>query len=164
MRFPIAVFSIVFAGLSLSTSALALTTCQIVVNRILFGGYNPLLYSAPVNTTGSVDVSCKIEAVPLSTVVSYSIGISTGLSGNATSRRMFQGSDFLTYNIFVPPGASAIWGDLPSGNVVIGGFSGFTQLGSFRTNNHPMNAVLNPRQTGKPLGDYLDDLNVTVYF
>ncbi len=168
MRFPIAAFSIVFAGLSLvtSTSVLAATTCTLLVRPIEFGGYNPLLFNAPVNTTGSVEVSCKVNALPLNTVVSYSVGISTGSSGSAVSRRMLQvqGSDFLTYNIFIPPGASLIWGDIPSGPVLTGGFSGFTQLDTFRTNLHTMHAVLNPRQIGKPLGDYRDDLNVTVHF
>jgi spore coat protein U-like protein len=164
MRFPIAFFSILCAWFAVGSDAMSATTCRVDIRPIAFGGYNPLLFTSTVNTTGSIDVSCAINAVPLSTIVNYSIGISPGLSGSHSSRRMVRGADFLTYNISNNSAMSPVWGDFSGGTPVGGVLSGFTAPDSYRTNNHIMYAVLNPRQLGRALGDYSDLLNVTVYF
>jgi spore coat protein U-like protein len=164
MRFPIAFFSILCAWLAVGSSAIGAPTCKVDVRPIVFGGYNPLLPNSIVNSTGSIDVSCSINALPLSTIVNYSIGISPGLSGSHSSRRMVRGADFLTYNISNNSAMSPVWGDFSGGTPVGGLLSGFTALDSYRTNNHIMYAVLYPRQLGRQLGDYADLLNVTVYF
>jgi spore coat protein U-like protein len=163
MRFPIAFFSIFCAWFAVGSDAMSATTCTVDIQKIRFGAYNPLLFTSTVNTTGSIDVSCSINALPLSTVVNYTIGISSGASGSYLSRRIVNGGDFLTYNISESAAMSPVWGDVP-GTLVVGAISGFTALNSFRTRNHTMYALLNPRQLGRALGDYTDLLNVTVYF
>jgi spore coat protein U-like protein len=164
MRFPVTVFSVCLVALVLGSNARAATTCTVDVRPISFGGYNPLLPNATLNTTGSVDVSCAINSLPLNTVVNYSIGISSGASGTFLSRRMIRGGDFLAYNISAFSTMSPVWGDVSGGALQLGSFAGFSALNSFRTNSHTMFALLYPRQLGKALGDYLDQLNVTVYF
>lgn len=164
MRFPIVVVSVFFATLSLCSHLLAATTCKVDFRPILFGGYNPLADFAPVNSTGSVDVSCAIDALPLSTTVPYQIGISAGSSGSFNARRMMRASDFLSYNISAYSVMSPIWGDGTGGSLQPGSISGFTALNSNRTNFHTVYAVIYPRQIGKALGEYTDVLNVTVSF
>jgi spore coat protein U-like protein len=164
MRFPIVASSAFFLCATLCSNAIAAPSCKVDVRPIIFGGYNPLLYIAQTNTSGSVDVSCLITALPLNTAVPYAVGISAGISGSYTTRTMVRSADSLTYNIFTSSNGSQVWGDIPGGARLPGGFSGFTQLNSFSTNNHIMYAVMNPRQIGKALGDYVDNLTVTVYF
>jgi spore coat protein U-like protein len=164
MRFPIVVSSIFLLGAAFCSNASAATACTVRLRPIEFGGYNPLLTTFTVNTTGSVDVSCEINSLPLSTVVNYSVGISAGVSGTFVSRKMIQGGDFLTYNISAVSAMTPVWGDVSGGTLLPGVFTGFSALNTPRTNSHTMYAVLYPRQLGKALGAYQDELNVTVYF
>lgn len=94
-------------GLVLSCSASATPTS--------FGTYNPFS-QAPLDTTGRVTVTCQDV---LNIVVSYTIRLSAGSSGDYTTREMAGPGYQLQYNLYTDSARSSVWGDGSGGSATV---------------------------------------------
>lgn len=88
-------------------NALAGCSCTVTATNVSFGNYNPL-DGANNDATGSVRVRC-ILLVAL--VGSFTIDLSTGDSGSYTTRRMRNGANALTYNLYTTAARTQVWGN-----------------------------------------------------
>ena len=67
---------------------------------------------------GSVAVQCTIGILP-----SFQVALSTGGSGSYATRKMSNGTDTLSYNLYTDAGHTIIWGD-GSGGTSTNSFGG----------------------------------------
>lgn len=131
-------------------------SCQVSVTDLPFG---PYLYGAadPVDTTGSISVSCADDGGDPN--VSYAIAISTGYS-NTYATRVMSGDGELHYNVFVDGARSRVWGDGSGGSETVGG----ALMVPAPPASHPLYARIPASQTGMGPGAYMDQLTVTVSY
>ena len=79
--------------------------CAIVVpSSINFGAYDTFSYADTLGVGSFAVKACNDNKR------SYVITLSTGISNTYTSRSMISGGDSLSYNLYVDPTYSAIWG------------------------------------------------------
>jgi len=99
----------------LAHGTLAGAACLVTAPNLSFGPYDGLS-GAPATTSANVVVTCDESPPP---TVAILLGPSAG-SGGFFPRRMRQdaGTDFLAYNFYADPGASAVWGDGSGGTVI----------------------------------------------
>lgn len=84
-------------------SATVLANCSIFATAIPFGSYDP--YSASdVTQTGTVTVSCTKST-------NADIALSHGANANGSTRRMTDGANFLTYELYTTAAHDSVWGD-----------------------------------------------------
>jgi spore coat protein U-like protein len=96
--------------LAMPCASHALITCQINGGAIGFGSYN-VLSLMPLDSVGSITVTCTRVLGQASANVSVSIGPSQNTGGTTTRRMMQQGgTDLLDYNLFSDPGRTVVWG------------------------------------------------------
>jgi len=83
---------------NIAVSASITQTCAITANPIAFGAYDPVTANATVaaTSTATLDVRCTKGSAG----VTVQLGIGANASGN--QKRMTNGTDFLSYNIFQP--------------------------------------------------------------
>ncbi|HEX3430832.1 MAG TPA: spore coat U domain-containing protein [Rhizomicrobium sp.] len=94
--------------------ASAAATCNTGSNPITvsatalaFGIYSPGA-SSPTDSNSTVKVSCTNTK---NVLPSFTVALSTGNAGSFHPRKMFNGSNTLSYNMFVNTAYSTIWGD-----------------------------------------------------
>jgi spore coat protein U domain-containing protein, fimbrial subunit CupE1/2/3/6 len=78
--------------------------CTISTTSVSFGAYN-VLGASPVDSTGSVTLKC------LGMEANITIDLNKGGSSTFTPRRMVNGGELLTYNLYVDASRATIWGD-----------------------------------------------------
>ncbi len=76
-----------------------------------FGTYFSL--GGDKDVQGNVQLNCNATLPDI--IVSYTLKIGPGLSGTALTRRMYNGSSSLRYNLFTDPTRTQIFGDGSSG-------------------------------------------------
>ena len=104
--------------LGISADAWALVqSCTVSTVPVNFGIYNPLA-GAPVTATGTVTVNCTVGLLG-----SWTVTLSSGNSGNFTTRRLANGSSSLSYNLYTSAAYVSVWGDGSAGTSVDGGSS-----------------------------------------
>jgi spore coat protein U-like protein len=133
------------AGLAISAGAGA-ANCNVSAIGVAFGSYN-VFSSTATDITGSVSVTCN-RTTP------YTIALSTG-SGTYSSRSLKNGTNVLSYNLFVDVTRLTIWGDGSGGTQTVSGSSTnatFTVYGRIAA-----------RQNVK-VGAYTDSITVTVTY
>ncbi|MDX1562176.1 MAG: spore coat U domain-containing protein [Gammaproteobacteria bacterium] len=136
-----------------SARADAQANCRVSVVPLAFGDYYPV-DRAPLDVTGSIDVSCRGRAgLFLAT-------ISTGSSGSYTNREMQSGPYTMRYNLYRDSARSLIWGDGTGGSVV----NGRVKLRNGRQDfTLPVYGRIFPQQS-VGAGIYVDDVIVTIVF
>jgi spore coat protein U-like protein len=94
----------------------AAITCTASNTTINFGTFD-VLSGSTLAGSGSMRVTCVSVAAP-TTTVTYNVSLSTG-----SSRQMAppSGTDRVTYEIYLDPGHTQIWGDGTSGTFTISG-------------------------------------------
>jgi spore coat protein U-like protein len=94
------------ASTSLSVTASVANTCTIGTNPLAFGAYDPVVAHASSNLdgTGTVTITCNKGAVT-------TVGLDLGANASGTTRRMTNGTDFLTYQIYKEAARTNIWGN-----------------------------------------------------
>jgi len=148
-----------------SAPAMAAVTCMTSATSVVFGTYNPL-NAAPTDSTGQVTVSCTLTPNPQAANVSYTVTLSTGISGTMTSRTMLSGPNFLVYNLYTTSGYAQIWGNGLNGSAVV---TGSMKLGRSAGGNytdtrvHTVYGRIPPMQDVLP-GAYADSIVVTVTY
>lgn len=101
---------------ALLAAGVAHGVCTVSTTPVAFGSYDPFLAS-PVNSTGSISVSCD-EAPPPD--ITVQIGASP-TSGAFIPRQMKQaaGTELLNYNLYVDAAMLTVWGDGSPGTATL---------------------------------------------
>jgi len=136
--------------------AQGINTCTATSTGVALGNYT-FDNGAPTDATGNIEVSCSAIGLG-SLLVNYTIGLSTGSSGNYAARQMSFNGNGLQYNLYTSAGHTAIWGDGTAGTSTVG--DGYT-LGVLTTaRNYPVYGRA-PSGQNIPAGSYTD-LMITV--
>lgn len=99
-----------FAAMAPEGSARALCvlcSCSASTPGLAFGPYDPTSNS-PRDSNATVSINCTGVAALLGTI---DIALSPGGSNSVPNRRLIQGADRLTYNIYSDPNYTTLWGD-----------------------------------------------------
>ncbi len=126
--------------------------CHVAASAVRFGRYNPF---SPVDarSAGQVVYACTAPT-PIT------IAFDWGRGRSYQKRQMSNGVATLTYNLFLDPAATMVWGDGSGGSQVYRAFAA-------RRNAEvavPVYGRIVARQTAAPLGAYGDTLLVTIMF
>lgn len=133
--------------------------CNVSATGLNFGGYD-VFSSTPLDSTGTVSVTCNMPPQHPRAPMMVKVSLSPGNSGNFTQRWMQQtaGPDTLRYNLYTNASMSTIWGD--------GGSSSSIFTGEV-TSASPLNTTIYgriPAQQNVRAGTYSDIITVTVDF
>ncbi|WP_426752815.1 Csu type fimbrial protein [Myxococcus sp. Y35] len=91
-------------------AAHAQAACSLDVVGCSFGAYD-IFSMAPLDSTGSITVSCVGMNEPLTVVLT----LDAGRSGDALRRAMYNGPIVLEYNLYLDAARSQVWGNGLSG-------------------------------------------------
>ena len=143
------------------TSASAMADCTTVTSQsIVFGTYSAL-GGTPVDSSGSVRVSCTGRCL-LSADVGV-VSISAGSSASFTNRTLVNGGQRLFYNLYTDAARSSVFGDGTGNTATVGFSAGGGLLGGPSTATVPIYGRIPARQDVAP-GQYIDTLIVTVTY
>jgi spore coat protein U-like protein len=89
---------------NLAVSATVVSNCTITTSALAFGNYDPAGAHAATDLpgTGTVTIACTQGATA-------TIGLGLGANASGSTRRMTNGSDFLTYELYQDVGLATIW-------------------------------------------------------
>ena len=150
-------------GLLVAPVARAAVTvnCTVSAGGIAFGVYNPLSTIGDAST-GTLLVTCTGSGTG-STSITVDVSLSTGISGNYTTRTMVSGANVLNYNIYWSAADQQIMGNGTGGSY--SGSAGPITLnagGSVQATG-TMYGYVPPQQNVAP-GGYSDVITVTVTY
>ena len=94
---------------TLTVSATVISSCTVLPGTLSFGNYNPTSGS-PLDVDGTFTVTCTTGTAPV-------VGLGLGLNATGSTRRMINGLQYLTYEIYKESGRTNVWGD-SGGNTV----------------------------------------------
>ncbi|MBD3828778.1 MAG: spore coat protein U domain-containing protein [Stenotrophomonas sp.] len=134
-------------------------SCTTSASGVAFGTYPPFSAS-PTDSTGTVTVTCTPLLAGL--LVSYTIALSTGSSGNYASRSMSSGVSTLQYQLYTDSARSTVWGDGSAGTATISD-SYLLDLLVPKTRNYTVYGRIPALQPASP-GAYGDTIMVTVTY
>ena len=123
MRWRLYMLAVTLAGSILLISApaqaacnpLALCSCTVTTTGVSFGTYNPVSSTAN-ESTGIVRVRCILLA---ELAGSFTIDLSSGVSGSYMQRTLRNGASSLNYNLYTTAARNQIWGDGTGGSARI---------------------------------------------
>lgn len=144
-RFPL-LLGLLALGVGMSASQAGAATCNLSLQGINFGSYDPFS-SVALDSTGNIGVTCDISAP-------YSIALSPG-GGSYALRAMANGTYSLTYNLYTDATRTTVWGDGSSGTSVVNG--------NGTTENHALYGRIPARQNAY-VGNYSDIITVTLTY
>jgi spore coat protein U-like protein len=152
MRFFL-VIAFTFATSVLANPFAAQGACSLTSTSIAFGNYD-VFSPAPLDTLGQIVFRCSNNDR------NVSISLDKGGAASFSSRRMLNGSNSLSYNLYMDAARTVIWGD---------GTSGTQNL--FVQNPQPNNQDISvpiygriPSGQGAPVGAYINTLTATINF
>jgi len=139
-------------------------TCSISATGVSFGAYDAAM-TAPTDSTGAVDVTCTYLPPGKGASVNFAIQLSQGLAGSYAPRTLGSAAGSLSYNLYLDPARSLIWGNglgstgVAAGKVTVGpGVGNGTRSQSF-----PIYGRVPPLQV-VGAGTYADSITVTIEF
>ncbi len=147
---------IVFAALLLilaPASAHATIFCTLSASGVAFGEFS----GSEVERTGSIVVHCEGHGS-----IDYHITLSTGSSGTYNPRKMNNGFNSLSYNLYLDPVESRLWGDGSFGTQVYFGHL-FMDFVHFVTFSIPVYGQL-PAQSQSVPGNYSDTITARMHY
>lgn len=148
--------AILLALLALSARAGA-ASCSVSAQALAFGSYDPL-FLLPTDSNGQVTVDCTSL---LPELVTYTLSLSTGGSGQYAERRMSSGSGPLPYNLYADVTRLSVWGDGTGGTVQVQNAATVTLLGY--SSDHTVYGRIPALQNVAP-GAYADTIVVTLEY
>jgi spore coat protein U-like protein len=140
------------ASSTLNVSATVTANCTVSTSDVAFGNVNTLSGSN-VDTIGAISVTCTND-----TDWSAAAGVGSGSGATFASRRMSNGANLLTYNLFTDAARSSVWGDGTGSTVDIDG------TGTGAVQNIAIYGRVGSGQTSVPAGNYADTVAVTVSY
>ena len=102
-------------------AAQAVVTCSVSAAGVSFGSYM-FTNGSPVDSTGSVTVSCQRTLIIDSSPLSYTLKLSAGTGSSGYSpRQLSAGTGRLNYNLYTSASRATVWGDGSGGTATVGG-------------------------------------------
>ena len=140
------------ASTPLNVTASVTNNCSISTVSLAFGSYDPIgtHASSPLDGTGTVTIACTKGAA-------VTVGLGLGSNASGTTRRMANGTDFLTYEIYKESSRTNIWGN-SGADLLDGGSAPSKAPRSFST----FGRVPSGQDVGG--GNYTDTVVATVNF
>lgn len=135
-----------------------LQSCTVSTMPVSFGLYNPLTPTANV-ATGTVSVSCTVTLLGL--LEYWTIALSTGNSGNFTTRELLNGSSPLSYNLYTSAAYSNVWGDGSGSTTLVSG-SALLSIGTTVTDYTVYGRI--PAGQDSAAGTFTDTIVVTLNY
>jgi spore coat protein U-like protein len=98
------------ATANLSVTATVSNNCTISTTTVAFGAYDPVVTnaSAALDGTGGVTIACTKSATS-------TIGLGLGSNASGSTRRMANGTEYLTYELYQETGRATVWGNSGGG-------------------------------------------------
>ncbi len=84
--------------------------CTVMMTNVNFGSVT--LSASPIDTTGTLSIICPVEGGPDQFAC---VSIEAGSSGDATSRKMLNGTDAIRYDLYKDAAHTQLWGSWESG-------------------------------------------------
>lgn len=137
-----------------------LCTCSVSATPVAFGSFNPLTGTAH-DATGNVAFSCGGVAGLL---IPYTVALSQGSSNNYAMRRMTNGGNFLTYNLYRDSTRQTVFGNGTGNSATVSGSMLLDLLGLSPPINIPVYGRVLPGQITAVPGIYADTITVTVTY
>jgi spore coat protein U-like protein len=134
----------------MTATALAAPHCTVSATAINFGSYDVFDSSPNDDGHGTIQVNCKGSAA------SIPVALSPGQSNTYALREMDNGTDTLTYNLYIDPARTMIWGDGTGGSSV-------TTLGGKSDTTLQIYGRI-PAMQDATVGNYSDNITITVIF
>ena len=134
---------------TLSVSANVPVVCSLSTSPVNFGNYSAI----DTYANGSVHVTCNIG-------ISYTVSLSTGISGTYTPRTLasFGYYDTLNYNLYTSAAYTTIWGDATGVTGVI------SDTGNGSAQTQTVYGWIPAGQAAQANGTYSDSVTVTVTY
>lgn len=134
-----------------NVSASVNDNCTVSTTNLAFGTFTA---DADVTNSSSVKVKCTNGT-------GYTVKLNPGTSNNFAARKMANGSNFLTYNLFKDSGYTSIWGDGTNSTFTNGGTG--TGLSAAKEVTYTVYGKL-PLSGNEdaPVGSYSDTITVSV--
>jgi spore coat protein U-like protein len=137
-------------------STIIANTCSIGLDApINFGIYDPLS-KTPNQVTTHLKVICQDGSN------SFSISLTPGNSQNYANRKMISSLSELSYNLFLDPAATQVWGDGSNGTKQLSGLV-TCNFGNLCSKSIPIYGQIAPLQFVAP-GEYSDIITITVNY
>lgn len=131
-----------------TVSATVAGNCLVDTQDVDFGATGAL--TSNIDAVGQVRVKCTPGTA-------YAVALNTGQNGSGqTTRKMAQGSEMVSYELYRDAARTLVWGRAPGSNVVSGTGSGAYQ-------NLPVYGRV-PPQTTPSQGTYTDNVVVTITY
>ena len=89
------------ATANLTVTATVLSTCSVTAGSLAFGNYDPTSASN-VDQAGTFQVTCTKGT-------SATVGLDTGSNASGSTRRMTDGTDFLSYELYKEAARTNVW-------------------------------------------------------
>jgi spore coat protein U-like protein len=99
------------ASANLTVTATVVSTCSVGAGSLAFGNYDPTAASN-VDQAGTFQVTCTKGT-------SATVGLDTGSNASGSTRRMTDGTDFLSYELFKETARTNVWGNAGAGLVAL---------------------------------------------
>jgi spore coat protein U-like protein len=99
------------ASANLTVTATVVSTCSVGAGSLAFGNYDPTAASN-VDQAGTFQVTCTKGT-------SATVGLDTGSNASGSTRRMTDGTDFLSYELFKETARTNVWGNSGAGLVAL---------------------------------------------
>ncbi len=94
------------ASANLTITATVTNNCTITTAPVAFGAYDPVVANAStaLDSTGTVTVACTKGAAA-------TVGLDLGTNASAAVRRLSDGTNFLTYELYKESARTTVWGN-----------------------------------------------------
>jgi spore coat protein U-like protein len=142
---------------NLSVTATVAANCTIDASgTVAFGTYDPIVANAAadLDNTGSIDTVCTNGSTPKITL-GQGANADTGSTADIPLRRMTDGTNFLSYQLYSESTRTTIWGDTAA--------TGLQVTGTGATVNTPVYGRVTQGQN-VPAGSYTDTVVATITF
>lgn len=140
----------------LATSAANAACTVSVTQNVSFGSYNPFSLT-DTSATGTINVSCS----GLVGIYAYQVDLNQGSYGTFSGRKMANGTNRITYNLYTDAAYTLVWGNGTSGTSIRSG--NCIIVLSTCSNNLTVYGKL-PAQQNVAVGGYADSVTVTLNY
>jgi spore coat protein U-like protein len=137
------------ATANLTVTATVISVCIVSNGAVAFGSYDPTSGTA-LDQSGTFTVTCTKGT-------SATVGLNTGANASGSVRRMTDGTDFLSYELYKEVGRTNVWGN--AGGALV-------SLAAAASNLPQTQTVFGRVTAGQNVGvgAYLDTVLITVTF
>lgn len=157
--------AMLFGLLACATTIARAGDCTVATSPVMFGSYDPITITAPIDVNGNVRVDCVATTFGEALFgVNVTIALNQGSSGTFAARTMRQApASILQYNLYTTAARATVWGNGSGGTQTVAGAVGGAFSGQPTPRNFPVFGRL-PAGQDPNLGLHSDIITVTVTF